>query len=93
MDDADTAVCCDIGVIQHLEAEVLEFIVQVVKKRLVLPTQHILALQLLHNLELCLLGVLVQCAEESLEEDVVLAGSFVKNLDVLEIGMRAQAGV
>jgi hypothetical protein len=62
MDNTHTTVCCDIGVVQHLEAVVLELIIEVIEQRLVFPAYHVLSLQLLNNLEFGLLGILVQCA-------------------------------
>ena len=62
VDNAHTTVCCDVGIVGNLEAVVLEVLVEVVEQWLVFPAQHVLALQLLDNLELGLLGVLVKCA-------------------------------
>lgn len=93
VDDTGTAVVGDVGSVEDLEGDVLVLVVEVVEGGLVLPAEHVLALDLLKHLELGLLGVLVEGRQELLEEDVVPSALLVGDLDVFEVGVGGQAGV
>ena len=62
VNNTHTAVRCDVCVVQHFEAKILELVVQVIKQRFVLPSKQILTLELLDDLEFRLLRVLVECS-------------------------------
>lgn len=93
MDETNTTIGSNVRSVDDLESNLLEILVEVVEQGLVLPSQHVLARESLHNLEFSLLGVLVKRAEQLLEKNEVLSGLLVGDLDVLEFGVGGQGQV
>jgi hypothetical protein len=93
VNNTNTILGSDIFVIQHLEAIVLEFFIEVVKEGLVLPSEHIRTLDAVDDLKLGLLRVLVDSPKKCLQKDVMFLCSLIVDLYVLEVGVGTQAGV
>jgi hypothetical protein len=93
VDNTHTILSGNVAIVHYAEAIILELLVVIVKERLILPSEHVGTLKAIDNLELGLLRVLIDGAEQRLQKDVVLLRGLIIDLHVLEVGVSTKTGV
>lgn len=93
VDNAGTGIISNVSIAHDFVAFALEFLGEVLEHWYVFPTVHLCALESLQDCKLGLLGILVQHIQTLFEQDVLVTGQLILDLDVFKVGMNTETQV